>query len=230
MTLEFTKVYFGFVFFQICYRCYELFTSTRMNRLTNYSLTLQPVIVHTIIIMCAYLPTDGNISMIVSPYKYCLLTLYKIIKYDDNNKLKRKVQKGPSIGRISLSQHKAYDNSNQVEEKIEFHTKLGTKITIVTHNGNSSTSLFERVSIVYSKDKSNHYNSVDSDGSTNGNGSQLKTKNTSMEIEISNEGMSMTTQSDLLIKAGNIVIEADDTMKLKSGSTLTINGSMVKIN
>lgn len=55
-------------------------------------------------------------------------------------------------------------------------------------------------------------------------------KENSIEMEVQPDTVSLTTQRDLWIKAKNIEIEADETIRLKSGSTMTINGSLTKIN
>ena len=51
-----------------------------------------------------------------------------------------------------------------------------------------------------------------------------------IEFDTAKQSILISTKKNLSIKADNIEIESKETMKLKSGSTMTINGSLVKIN
>ena len=51
-----------------------------------------------------------------------------------------------------------------------------------------------------------------------------------VEIVPTQNSISICGPVDLHIKAVNVEIEAEREMKLKSGSVMTINGSLVKIN
>lgn len=57
-----------------------------------------------------------------------------------------------------------------------------------------------------------------------------KTENNYIEINSSQKSISISSQMDLSIKANSIKIEASENMKITSGSSMTINGSMVSIN
>jgi hypothetical protein len=52
----------------------------------------------------------------------------------------------------------------------------------------------------------------------------------SIGLDPTHNSISISSQMDLHIKAPNIEIEADKFMNLKSGSIMTINGDIVKIN
>jgi uncharacterized protein involved in type VI secretion and phage assembly len=90
-----------------------------------------------------------------------------------------------------------------LENQLEIHTKSGSTIKFDDSNNNSKI-------IVGNKD-TNHNNNF-------------------VIINTSNDHVSIITQKDLRIKARSIEIESAENMSLKSGSTMTINGSMVKIN
>ena len=51
-----------------------------------------------------------------------------------------------------------------------------------------------------------------------------------VEMNIDSQSVSVSTIMNLSIKANNIEIEARESMKIKSGDIMTINGSLVKIN
>ena len=51
-----------------------------------------------------------------------------------------------------------------------------------------------------------------------------------IKIDCHLDSISISTQKNLHFKAPNVEIEASETMRLKSGETMTINGSIVKIN
>jgi hypothetical protein len=52
-----------------------------------------------------------------------------------------------------------------------------------------------------------------------------------IELDPEHDAISiLTNNSDLKIKARNIEIEATDTIKIKSKSTMTINGSTINLN
>jgi uncharacterized protein involved in type VI secretion and phage assembly len=57
-----------------------------------------------------------------------------------------------------------------------------------------------------------------------------KSENNSIEIDSSQNSITITSQQNMTIKATNIKIEATGTMSLKSQGTMSINGSLVKIN
>jgi predicted DNA-binding ArsR family transcriptional regulator len=95
------------------------------------------------------------------------------------------------------------------KEKIEFVMRSGIRISV---NLTSSHSKAERIIVTIDDDDAFH------------------PKENSIEMEVQPDTVSLTTQRDLRIKAKNIEIEADETIRLKSGSTMTINGSLIKIN
>jgi hypothetical protein len=99
------------------------------------------------------------------------------------------------------------DTTDEGKEKIEFVLRSGIRISV---NLTSSRSKAER--IIVTIDDASH------------------PKVNSTEMEVQPDTISLTTQRDLRIKAKNIEIEADETIQLKSGSTMTINGSLIKIN
>lgn len=92
------------------------------------------------------------------------------------------------------------DDSENKEEKLQILTKSGHSILLDDSSGK------EKIEI---KDKS---------------GSNLIT------IDSANNSISMESTTQLKIKSKTIEIEADSMMKLKAGATMTIEGSLVKIN
>jgi hypothetical protein len=97
------------------------------------------------------------------------------------------------------------------KEKIELTTSSGTRILVSLAH---SMSKVEKISVIINDDI------VDASPPTEN----------SIEMEVLPDSVSLTTRRDLRIKAKNIEIEADDKVHLKSGSTMTINGSLIKIN
>jgi hypothetical protein len=93
-------------------------------------------------------------------------------------------------------------------EKVELVTRLGTRITITLCS--SSKLKAEKIILTFSD--------------------ILHPKENMAEMEVQQNSISLTTQQDLLLKARNVEIIADKMMHLKSGSTMTINGSLIRIN
>jgi hypothetical protein len=93
-------------------------------------------------------------------------------------------------------------------EKVELVTRLGTRITITLCS--SSELKAEKIILTVSD--------------------ILHPKENMVEMEVEPNAISLTTQQDLLFRARNVEIIADKTMRLKSGSTMTINGSLIRIN
>ncbi len=90
-----------------------------------------------------------------------------------------------------------------LENQVEIHTKSGSIIRVDESNNNSK--------IMIGNKNANHNNNW-------------------IIIDTSSEQISITTKKDLRIKAPNIEIESAENMNLKCGSTMTLNGSIVKIN
>ncbi len=90
-----------------------------------------------------------------------------------------------------------------LEKQLEIHTKSGSTIKFDDSSNNSKITIGRK--------------------HTNQN-------NNCVIIDTSNDHVSITTQRDLRISARNIEIESSENMSLKSGSTMALNGSMVKIN
>lgn len=95
----------------------------------------------------------------------------------------------------------------EVKEKVELVTRLGTRITV---NLVSSVSKAEKIVIT-----------VDD---------VLHPKENTVEMEVQPDSITLMTQRDLRISAKNIEMVADEMLRLESGSTMTINGSLIKIN
>jgi uncharacterized protein involved in type VI secretion and phage assembly len=100
----------------------------------------------------------------------------------------------------SKSGHEVIFNDEEKKEKIEIHTKAGHKIIL------DDTSGKEKVEI------------SDKDG------------NNSLLIDSATNSIALSSQMKLSIKAQTIEIEAGGMMTIKSSGTLTIQGSLVKIN
>jgi uncharacterized protein involved in type VI secretion and phage assembly len=92
------------------------------------------------------------------------------------------------------------DDSDQQKEQVQLHTKAGHSITL------DDTSGAEQIEI---KDK------------TGSNTILIDSVQNSIQIQSSMQ---------LVLKANQISIEADTTMSIKAGATLTIQGTMVQIN
>jgi len=95
--------------------------------------------------------------------------------------------------------------SQMDEQIVEIQTKSGYKIILVKN----ASSGIER--IVFSHNR-------------------VEGRECAIELNPTHNSISLLSQMDLHIKATNIEIEADKTMNLKSGSIMTINGALVKIN
>lgn len=100
----------------------------------------------------------------------------------------------------SKSGHEVIFNDEEKNEKIEIHTKAGHKIIL------DDTSGKEKVEI---SDKGG---------------------NNSLLINSATNSIAISSQMKLSIKAQTIEIEAGGMMTIKSSGTLTIQGSLVKIN
>jgi uncharacterized protein (DUF2345 family) len=93
-------------------------------------------------------------------------------------------------------------------DRIEFLTKAGTRVTITY----ARSSELEKILII------------------SGNNNMLK-QDKIIELDLKHDAISiLANNNDLKIKARNIEIEATDTMKIKSKSTMTINGSTINLN
>ena len=108
------------------------------------------------------------------------------------------------IGKNSLKEIKAEE-----EEQIEIETICGYRI-IVTRIKSSG---YDRLVIM-----------------NNGTHNNLQEKINSIRIDLSQNSVLLSTEKNLSIKASSINIEASESMNLKSGSVMTINGSLVRIN
>jgi hypothetical protein len=111
----------------------------------------------------------------------------------------------------------SYNNNNKEKEKeqpeqIEIQTKSGYRIIIAQN----SCSEIERIVIRDNSDSTSHNSSEE--------------KVNSIEIDPFQNSVSIFTEMNLRIRARNVNIEANEAMNLKSGSIMTINGSLVKIN
>lgn len=105
-----------------------------------------------------------------------------------------------------FEQKRIQSNTESEDEKIvEIQTKLGCKIIIYENSSSGS----EKIEITRSN---------------------LEADERLLEINATNESLSVSTKMDLSIKASSIEIEAKESMKIKSGDIMTINGSLVKIN
>jgi uncharacterized protein involved in type VI secretion and phage assembly len=92
------------------------------------------------------------------------------------------------------------DSSDQKKEKVEIHTSAGHRITL------DDTAGSEKIEIVD------------------------KTGSNSITIDSVQNSVAINSSMQLKIKATTIEIEADATMTLKAGATLTLQGALVKIN
>jgi uncharacterized protein involved in type VI secretion and phage assembly len=92
------------------------------------------------------------------------------------------------------------DNQDEKKEMIEIHTKSGHRIQLNDASGQ------EKIEIVD------------------------KTGNNSIVIDSKGNAITISSQSKLRINAKTIELEASGSMTIKSGTMLTIEGAMVKIN
>jgi hypothetical protein len=100
------------------------------------------------------------------------------------------------------------------EEQTEIETKSGYRI-IVSRNLSPG---FDRLVIMNDRTISKTcYNNPEQ-------------KTNSIRIDLSQNSVLLSTEASLKIQASNINIEASESMNLKSGSIMTINGSLVRIN
>ncbi|MDQ6863911.1 MAG: phage baseplate assembly protein V [Thermoproteota archaeon] len=96
-----------------------------------------------------------------------------------------------------------FDDAHR-NDQIEIHTKAGHNIVFDESRNNGSEKIV--ISKVLSDDKN------------------------FIEIDSYCDSILISAQTDLNIKAADIEIEATGIMSLKSGSTMTFNGSLIKIN
>lgn len=92
------------------------------------------------------------------------------------------------------------DNADQSTEKVEIHTKAGHKIVLDDASGQ------EKIEI------------VDKSGSN------------SVKIDSAQNSISIESAMQLKIKSSMVEIQADTTMTIKAGATLTLQGALVQIN
>lgn len=121
--------------------------------------------------------------------------------------------------------HELIFNDEENKGKIEIQTKAGHKIILDDSDGK------EKVEI---KDKSGD-NSVLMDSAQNSivvssKKIEIKSGSNSILIDSAQNSIAISSQMKLNIKAQTIEIEAGGMMTLKSSGTLTIQGSLVKIN
>ena len=115
----------------------------------------------------------------------------------------------PNSHKIVITESSVETAADGGKEKIEFVMRSGTRISV--NLTSSSRSKAEGIEIT-----------VDD---------IFHPKENSIEIKaVQPDTISLTTQRDLRIRAKNIEIEADETIRLKSGSTMSMNGSLIKIN
>jgi uncharacterized protein involved in type VI secretion and phage assembly len=124
-------------------------------------------------------------------------------------------KKNSSIGDREDYQHITADRAHKVEI---IHAKRGDRIFF---EGNSSD--FQE--IMFGKSNSEE-KAVGKDQERE----ELECITSIIKIDSHLNSISIETQQDLHIKAPNVEIEASKTMRLKSGETMTINGSIVNIN
>jgi hypothetical protein len=129
-----------------------------------------------------------------------------------NNSRKQIRLVGVSPQVISLPDNKLETGNEHEKQPIVFNPKLEKGIVIHIDN-NISHSKLEKIVVV-----------------TNNSRDDLDSNQSRIEIDIFKNSISVDTQMDLSIRAKSIQIEAKENMKIKSGATMTINGSLVKIN
>ncbi|MDQ6863711.1 MAG: phage baseplate assembly protein V [Thermoproteota archaeon] len=109
---------------------------------------------------------------------------------------------------ITRGGHEIIFDDAQGNDQIEIHTKAGHNIVFDESRNNGSEK------IVISKE-------IPEERADDRNFIELNSYHNSILV---------SARTDLNIKAANIEIEAAGIMSLKSGSTMTINGSLIKIN
>jgi hypothetical protein len=116
----------------------------------------------------------------------------------------KKNQPNHQLAVQSVREHLYEANSN---EQIEVHTRSGYRIIIGRTNSGS-----DKIVI------------------TNSTKNEETEQGPFLEIVPTQNSISISTPTDLHIKAKHIDIQATEGMRLESGSVVTINGSLVKIN
>jgi hypothetical protein len=139
---------------------------------------------------------------------------FKRIKNDFNvSHLLQGIQSVVSTYSIWRNNMKGIDEV-KAEEQIEIETKSGHRIKVIQN----LSSGFDRLVIT-------NYHTMNKTGQNN-----PEQNTNSITIDLSQNSVLLSTETSLSIKASTVNIEASESMNLKSGSVMTINGSLVRIN
>lgn len=192
------------------------------NSGTNYdSIDLNRLELNNNIVDLQYEISKKNNKKYVSNYKLMIQKLILLIK----DTIKRMtvsfnvyhhhqgIQRVVSIYGIGRNNMKRIDNEKK-EEQTEIETTSGYRIIV----SRSTSPEFDRLVI-------EDNGTVSKTGHNN-----PEQKTNSIRIDLSENSVLVSAETNLSIKASTINIEASESMNLKSGSVMTINGSLVRIN